>query len=168
MFYCNALETFFKALIQRTDCCTEVMWLLVQTHHIIRCSHKRYKNRYFNQHMIFPYCEEGSRYFHTVKRAHASLCKRADSHEPLLPAQEILIFVTLSSDFACANVQTHQSIRCWRVKHTNRHLRQHKRFCTVTQAKVSMCKCADSPDPSLLAQNGIQLAFESPHENFEL
>ena len=35
-------------------------------------------------------------------------------------------------------------------------------------AKVSLCKCADSPDPSLLAQNGIQSPFESPHENFEL
>ena len=63
-----------------------------------------YKNRHFNQHMIFRYCEE----------AWASLCKRADSQEPLLPAQEILIFITLSNDFACANVQTHQSIRCWR------------------------------------------------------
>ena len=51
--------SIFKALIQRTDGCTEVLWLLVQTHHIIRCSHKRYKNRHFNQHMIFRYCEEG-------------------------------------------------------------------------------------------------------------
>ena len=107
-------------------------------------------------------------YFDTVEKAQASLCKRADSQEPLLPAQEILIFITLSSDFACANVQTHQSIRCWREQHINRHLRQHKRFCTVTKAKVSLCKCADSPDSSLLAQNGIQSPFESPHENFEL
>ena len=108
MFYLGILlqrtGSIFKALIQRTDCCTEVLWLLVQTHHIIRCSHKRYKNRHFNQHMIFRYCEEGS----------DSLCKREDSSEPLLPAQEILIFITLSSDFACVNVQTHQSIRCWR------------------------------------------------------
>ena len=50
----------FKALIQRTDGCTEVLWLLVQTHHIIHCSHKGYKNRHFNQHMIFRHCEEGS------------------------------------------------------------------------------------------------------------
>ena len=41
--------------------------------------------------------------FDTVKKAQASLCKRADSQEPLLPAQEILIFITLSSDFACRN-----------------------------------------------------------------
>ena len=54
------MGAFFKALIQRTDCCTEVLWLLVQTHHTIRCSHNRYKNRHFNQHMIFRYCEEGS------------------------------------------------------------------------------------------------------------
>ena len=33
---------------------------------------------------------------------------------------------------------------------------------------VSLCKGADSQDPSLLAQNGIQSPFESPHENFEL
>ena len=44
-------------------------------------------------------------YFDTVKKA--SLCKRANSQEPLLPAQEILIFITLSSDFACANMQIH-------------------------------------------------------------
>ena len=47
-------------------------------------------------------------------------------------------------------------------------LRQDKRFCTVTKAKVSLCKCADSPDPSVLAQNGIQSPFESSHENFKL
>ena len=52
--------SIFKALIQCTDGRTEVLWLLVQPHHIIRCSHKRYKNRHFNQHMIFRYCEEGS------------------------------------------------------------------------------------------------------------
>ena len=59
-FYYNALGAFFDALIQRTDGCTEFLWLLVQTHHIIRCSHKRFKNRHFNQHMIFRYCIESS------------------------------------------------------------------------------------------------------------
>ena len=107
-------------------------------------------------------------YLDTVKKTQASLCKHADSQEPLLPAQEILIFITLSSEFACANVQTHQSVHCWREKHTNRHLSQQNRFCAVTKAKVSLCKFADSPDLSLLAQNGIQSPFESPHENFEL
>ena len=38
----------------------------------------------------------------------------------------------------------------------------------MTEAKVSLCKCADSPEPSLLAQNGIQSLFEPPRENFEL
>ena len=33
------------------------------------------------------------------------------------------------------------------------------RFCAVAKAKVSQCKCADSPEPSLLAQNGIQSPF---------
>ena len=37
-------------------------------------------------------------YFDIVKKAQASLCKHAGSQEPLLPAQEILIFITLSSD----------------------------------------------------------------------
>ena len=64
MFYWGILlqrtGSIFDALIQRTDGCTEVLRLLVQTHHIIRCSHKRYKNRLFNQHMIFRYGEEGS------------------------------------------------------------------------------------------------------------
>ena len=59
-FYNNALGAFFDAWIQRTDGCTEFLWLLVQTHHIIRCSHKRCKNPQFNQHMIFRYCDEGS------------------------------------------------------------------------------------------------------------
>ena len=36
IFYYNALEAFFDALIQRTDGCTEFLGLLVQTHHIIR------------------------------------------------------------------------------------------------------------------------------------
>ena len=35
-------------------------------------------------------------------------------------------------------------------------------------AKVSLCKCADLPEPSLLAQTGIQSPFEPPHKNFEL
>ena len=89
----------------------------------------------------------------------------------------------------CANVQTPKSICCqhkrsWCLLHcpvtlpvqmcrltrvfAARHLRQHKRFCTVTKAKVSLCKCADLPDPWLLAQNGIQSPFETPHESFEL
>ena len=59
-FYYNALGAFFDALIQRPDGCTEFLWLLMQTHHIIRCSHKRCKNRLFNQHMIFRCCIEGS------------------------------------------------------------------------------------------------------------
>ena len=58
--FVTTLGAFFDALIQCTDGCTEVLWLLVQTHHIIRCSHKRYKNRHFSQRMIFRYCEEGS------------------------------------------------------------------------------------------------------------
>ena len=58
--YYNALGAFFDALIQRTDGCTEFLWSLVQTHHIIRCSHKRCKNCHFNQHMIFRYYIEGS------------------------------------------------------------------------------------------------------------
>ena len=33
------------------------------------------------------------------------------------------------------------------------------RFFTVVKANVSLSKCADSPEPSLLAQNGIQLPF---------
>ena len=97
-----------------------------------------------------------TRYFHTVAKAQASLCNRVDSQEPSLPAQEILILITLSGDFACKNVQTHRGIRFWREKQTNRHFRQDKRFCTVRKAKVSLCKCADSPQPSLLAQNGIR------------
>ena len=42
------------------DIRTELQAPVVQTHHTIRCSRKRYKNRHFNQHMIFRYCEKGS------------------------------------------------------------------------------------------------------------
>ena len=59
-FYYNALGAFFDALIQRTDCCPDVPWLLVQPHHSIRCSYKRHTNRYLSQHMIFQYCDEDS------------------------------------------------------------------------------------------------------------
>ena len=43
-FYYNALGAFFDALIQRTDGCTEFLWLLVQPHHSIHCSYKWYIN----------------------------------------------------------------------------------------------------------------------------
>ena len=152
------MGAFFDALIQHTDGCTEVVGLLVQTHHIIFCSHKRYRNRHFNQHMKFRYCEEGSgKPVQTcrLQRAFAAstrdldiyntvqwlcLCKCADSPEYLL-----LAWIAHKSPFKAA-----------------------QEICTVTKGKVSVCKCADSPDPSLLAQNGIQSRFKSPHENFEL
>ena len=57
-FYFNALAAFFDALIQRTDGCTEFLWLLVQPHHSIHC--KRYINRYLSQHMIFQYQDKDS------------------------------------------------------------------------------------------------------------
>ena len=47
-FYYNALGAFFDALIQRTDGCTEFLWLLVQPHHSIHCSYKQYINRYLS------------------------------------------------------------------------------------------------------------------------
>ena len=93
-FYYNALGAFFDALIQRTDGCTEFLWLLVQTHHIIRCSHKRCKNRHFNQHMIFRYCIEGS-------------------DEPVQTCILPRAFAASTRDLDI-DVQTHQSIRCWR------------------------------------------------------
>ena len=66
-----------------------------------------------------------------------------------MPAYEILIFIALSSDYTCPNVQTQQSLSCWREKHTNRHLNQHMIFRYCDEALTSLCKCADSPEPSL-------------------
>ena len=43
------------------------------------------KNRHFNHHMIFCYCDE----------AQASLCKCADSSEPSMPAHAILTKICL-------------------------------------------------------------------------
>ena len=57
IFYYNA---FFDAFIQRTDGCTEFLGLLVQPHHSIHCSYKRYINRCLSQHMIFQYHDEDS------------------------------------------------------------------------------------------------------------
>ena len=49
---------------------------------------------------IFFYCEE----------AQASLCKYADSPDPLLQAHDILILIALSSDYVCANVHSPESM----------------------------------------------------------
>ena len=148
----------FEALIQHTDGCTEVLWLLVQTHHSIRCSHKRYKNRHFYQHMIFGYCDKGSGEPVRSCRLPRAFCQYKRSwylsHCPEhLPAQ----MCRLTRVFA-AGVSSTQIVI----------FGHHKRFCTVTKAKVSLCKCADSPEPSLLALNGIQSPFEPPHANFGL
>ena len=59
-FYYNALGAFYDALIQRTDGCLDVPWLLVQPHHSIHCSYKRHTNRFLSQHMIFQYFDEDS------------------------------------------------------------------------------------------------------------
>ena len=60
-FYYNALGAFFDALIQRSDGCLYVPWLLVQPHHSIHCSYKRYVNRYLSQHIVlFQYQDEDS------------------------------------------------------------------------------------------------------------
>ena len=66
--------------------------------------------------------------FHHCDEALVSLCKRADSTEPSLPAFEILILIALSCDYTCANVQTQQSLSCWREQHINHNLRQHILF----------------------------------------
>ena len=99
-------------------------------------------------------------------KAQASLCICADSPEPWLPVHEILILITLSSDYTCTNVQTHQCLSCWYEKHTNRHLSSMWNFGTVTKTMVSLCKWADSPEPSQLE---IALTRHlSQHEIFEL
>ena len=93
-FYYNALGAFFDALIQRTDGCTEFLWLLVQSHHIIRCSHKCYKSRHFNQHMLFRYSIEGS-------------------GEPVQTCILPRAFAASTRDLDIYYI-AHQSIRCWR------------------------------------------------------
>ena len=155
-FYYNALAAFlthwYNALIVAQKCCG--CWCRLTTAFAVHIN------------VVKIAFSSSTWYFDIVMKAQASLCKHATSQEPSLPAQEILILIALSSDFACANMQTHQDIRCWHEWHTNCYFRQHKRFCTVTKANISLCKCADSPEPSLLAQNGIQSPFEPPHENF--
>ena len=68
-----------------------------------------------------------------------------------MPAYEILVLIALSSDYTCPNVQTQQSLSCWREQHTNRHLNQYMILCYCDEALASLCKCADSPEPSLPA-----------------
>ena len=60
IFFLGKLAKVFDALIQRTDGCLDVPWLLVQPHHSIHCSYKRYTNHYLSQHMIFQYSDEDS------------------------------------------------------------------------------------------------------------
>ena len=50
----------FDALIHRTDSCPDKLWLLVQPHHSIHSSYKRYTNRHLSQHMLFRYCDKDS------------------------------------------------------------------------------------------------------------
>ena len=98
-------------------------------------------------------------------------------------------FVTVTRLWrACANVQTCQSLRCqqmkyWYILHCPVTIPvQMRRFAigyaagvistqisiwsstwyfgTVTKAKVRLCKCADSPEPSLLSQTSIKSPFE--------
>ena len=59
-FHYNALGAFFDALIERTDGCLDVPWLLVQHRLSIHCSYKLYTNRYLSQHMIFQYQDKDS------------------------------------------------------------------------------------------------------------
>ena len=85
-----------------------------------------------SQHMVFRW---------------ASLCKFADSPESSLTA-ELLILIALSSNYTCTNVQTHQSLRTG-VNRTKIAIWCSTRdFGKVTKAKVSLCKCVDSPEPS--------------------
>ena len=59
-FLLQRTGSIFDALIQPTDGCTEFLWLLVQPHHSIHCSYKRYINRHLSQHMIFQYQDKDS------------------------------------------------------------------------------------------------------------
>ena len=110
-------------------------WFLVQTHHSIRCSHKRYRNCHLYQHRVFCYFDE----------AQASLCKCADSPEDSLPAHEILI--TLSRTMPahmCKLTRVYPAI----VNSTPPFESAHEiLFGAVKKAKLSLCKCADSPEP---------------------
>ena len=88
--------------------------------------------------------------------------KSSDSQEPL-----VLAYMTLKSPFdfgtyrtvkcrrlrrACANMQTCQSLRSHRW-HPNRQyeILVPLLHCRATKAQESMCKCANSPAPSLLS-----------------
>ena len=150
--------SIFKALIRRTDGCTEVLWLLTQTHHIIRCSHKRYKNRPFNQHMIFRYCERRS-------GEPVQTCRLPRAFAPSTRDLNIYYIVQWLCLRKCADSPEY-SLLAW-IEHKS-PFKAAQEILYSSKAKVSLCKCADSPDPSLLAQNGVQSPFESPHENFEL
>ena len=138
--------------------------------------------------MRFRYCDE----------VQASLCKCADSPEPSLAAHEILIIITMSSDYtwhylhklarlwrACTFTQACLSLitvpkshalgqmainailcqkrRLWRVCVVN-STKSPFDAAHVTKAKVSLCKCADSQEPSLIAQNSIKSPFESARD----
>ena len=117
--------------IQRTDGCTEVLWLVVQTHHIICCSHKRYKNRHFNQHKIFRYCEEGSgEPVQTCRLPRAFAASTRD-----LDIYYIVQWLCLRK---CADSPEY-SLLAW-ITHKS-----------PFKAQTWPSKCADSPKPSLFA-----------------
>ena len=111
---------------------------------------------------------------------------------PPLDQHLTLYFVTVARlRRASANVQTRQSLRCqhmrfWyflhcpvttpaqmcRLTSLRRGVNRTKiaiwgstrDFGTVTKAKVSLCKCVDSPEPLLLAQNNNKSPYEPAHD----
>ena len=109
------------------------------------------------------------------------LCKCADSPEPSLPAYEKLVLIALSSDYTCANVQTHQSLRCQHMKYwylLHCPVTIPVQMCRLTRAFAAsiwnigtycivrwlyLCKCADSTESMLLGWISHKSPFQAAH-----
>ena len=158
-------------------------------------SHKRYTNRHLDQHMIhvLRYCDEAQaslcKCADSPSGAFAAcqhidtycivqwlyLSKCADSTE-----SKLLAWIAHKSPFEPAHDisllwrgsgQPAQMWRLNRVYAAGVNITQIAisgstwYFGTVTKATVSLCKCVDSPEPSLLAQTSIKPPFE-PAQDF--
>ena len=151
----------------------------MQTHHSIRCWHKRCTNRHLSQHMIFWYCYEGSGepvQRCRLPRAYAASTKDLNTNRIVQwlclrkctdsPEFSLLAWIAHESPFKAAQEILYSDEgkgkpvqMCRLARSFDTRTKWHSiaiwvttwEFWTVTKAQTRPSKWADSPKPSLFA-----------------
>ena len=131
-------KVFFINLLTRCD-----YWVISQIHHYFLIS----QNRFFD----------------ILDRFGILVLKNSYRREKLIAklkwhtnhVSQHMKFRSCCKGTDCANV-TRQHTRCPHICHSNRYLRRHMglwylSYCRVPKAQASLCKYADSTEPSLIA-----------------